>query len=61
MKDNIHLAEKWPEMVVKGAFVIVIQSYSEYRTQPCTVRTKYFENAQNYMIQLICSTEDLNL
>ena len=30
MKDNIQLAEKWPEMVAKWAFVIVIRFDSDY-------------------------------
>ena len=29
-KTNIQLVEKWPKMVVKWAFVIVIHLYSEY-------------------------------
>ena len=35
---KIHLAEKWPEIVVKWAIVIVICFYSEYMRLPAAVR-----------------------
>ena len=36
-KINMQLAEKWPEMVVKWAFVIVIRFDSDYMSTPVEI------------------------